>query len=101
MKDNIMKVSEISSIILFGSVAEGQNTEQSDIDLVIISNLTVKQLSNTKSYREFLNKLYEFDISQEYDILYFKSLEEIQSKKESVPICEEIINKGKVIYKRK
>jgi len=40
---------EIENIILFGSVAEGKETEESDIDLLVV---TKKDEANTKRYIE-------------------------------------------------
>lgn len=34
----------------------------------------------------------------EYDVLYFTCYEDIERKKEQVPVCKEIIEKGKIIY---
>lgn len=38
---------------------------------------------------------------QEYDRLYFRSIDEIASKRKEAPICNEILNKGEIIYKKK
>lgn len=37
--------------------------------------------------------------NQEYDILYFRSLENIRSSKDFV--CKDIISKGKTVYERR
>lgn len=91
---------QISEIILFGSSLEERCTDKSDIDIVIISNISLNKLSQTKSFDKFMNSLYSYDMEQEYDRLYFKSIKEIEEKKDDIPICNELIQKGKVIYRR-
>lgn len=91
---------QISAIILFGSSLEECCTNKSDIDLVIISNSSLNKLSQTKAFGIFMNSLYSYDMEQEYDRLYFKSIKEIEEKKDDVPICNELMRKGKVIYRR-
>lgn len=92
---------EIRQIILFGSSLCDTCSEDSDIDFVIISDLSVLQLSKKKTFKSFLEKLYlSDDFKTEYDILYFNSLEEIYSNQEDW-ICSEIANKGELIYDSK
>lgn len=90
---------QISAIILFGSSLEERCTNMSDIDIAIVSKLSLCKLSQYKSFKTFCNDLYSYD-DQEYDKLYFKSLEEIELKRYKVTICNELITKGKIIYKR-
>ena len=111
------KCPDIDAIMLFGSVLEERCKEKSDIDIVIISKKTVNALSDRKSFNEIScyddisndikNKidadyydLYLLDFAQEYDFLYFKSIDEIYQKKEKAPICKELAEKGQIIYKR-
>ena len=92
---------EIDQIILFGSALEEKCTETSDIDFVVISKYPVSELSKRKGYRDFLKQLYmSDDFVSEYDILYFKSAEEISENKED-RICAVINEKGKVIYEKR
>lgn len=86
--------------MLFGSSLEERCTIKSDIDLAIISNCSLNKLSQTKAFDKFMNNLYSYDMEQEYDRLYFKSIREIEEKKDDIPICNELIQKGKVIYRR-
>lgn len=91
----------IDQIILFGSTLSDECGENSDIDIVIISKESVSKLSQNKRYRAYWNMIYGVDdFNTEYDILYFSSYEDIIKKKEKTPICKEIAEKGKVIYKR-
>ncbi len=91
---------DIDAIILFGSALETRCKKTSDIDIAIISKKTINALSEKKSFRQFKDSVYLLDMSQEYDFLYFKSLEEIDKKKDTATICKELIDNGKVIYKR-
>lgn len=89
---------EIDYIILFGSSLEDKCTEQSDIDLAIISNTTRAKFLRSNSYNKFTTALYRIDEEQTYDILQFNSMEDLKKRKS--PICREIMNKGKIIYRR-
>ncbi|HBA46423.1 MAG TPA: hypothetical protein DCZ91_01200, partial [Lachnospiraceae bacterium] len=91
---------QISEIILFGSSLEEKCSARSDIDIVIVSPKGLHDLSSTKGFNNFMDKLYEFDMTQEYDRLYFRSIEEIEAKQDKVPICKELTRKGKIIYRR-
>ena len=66
------KCKHIDAIILFGSALEERCTEKSDIDIAIISKYTVDKLSGIKSYSKFVSEIYESNLFQEYDIVYFK-----------------------------
>lgn len=94
---NICK--EIDYIILFGSSLEDKCTEQSDIDLAIISNVTRAKLLRSNGYDRFTTALYNIDDEQTYDILQFNFMEDLK-KRDSV-VCKDIVNKGKIIYRRK
>ena len=77
---------------------EERCTDESDIDLAIISNVSASKLCNRSSYREFKERLYAIDTDQEYDRLQFNSLKAIRNSKE--PVCLDIISKGKLLYQR-
>ena len=103
--DTIKKIIEIAKICdkidyiyLFGSSVEERCTDESDIDLAIISNVSASKLCNRSSYREFKERLYAIDTDQEYDRLQFNSLKAIRNSKE--PVCLDIISKGKLLYQR-
>ena len=89
---------KIDYIYLFGSSVEERCTDESDIDLAIISNVSASKLCNRSSYREFKERLYAIDTDQEYDRLQFNSLKAMRNSKE--PVCLDIISKGKLLYKR-
>jgi predicted nucleotidyltransferase len=91
---------QISEIILFGSALEERCNEKSDIDIAIISRQTINSLCKNKGFEKFVETVYSMDFKQDYDRLYFSSMEEIEQKKSDVPICRELADKGKVIYRR-
>ena len=106
-KDAIMNIiasaslcPNIDAIVLFGSSLEERCTAESDIDIAIISKKTVSGLSQLKSFKRFMDMVYLFDMSKEYDRLYFKSLEDIEQKADEQQICREIVSKGKIIYRK-
>lgn len=89
----------IDQIILFGSTISDSCTENSDIDIVVISKASVSKLSQNKRYRAYSNMIYGIDnFKTEFDVLYFSSYEDIINKKEKAMICKEIAEKGKIIY---
>lgn len=98
--DAAKNCSDIDAIMLFGSALEERCKEKSDIDIVIISPKTLNALSSKKSFDEFKRQLYFYDMSQEYDFLYFKSIDEIYQKVDKAPIFKELAEKGQIIYKR-
>lgn len=103
--ENIVSVApkcrQIDAIVLFGSALEERCTTDSDIDIAIISRYGIGKLSALKSFGVFIHDLYRADEMQEYDRLYFRSIDEIASKRKEAPICNEILNKGEIIYKKK
>lgn len=72
---------KIDYIYLFGSSVEERCTDESDIDLAIISNVTASKLYSRSSYRKFKERLYAIDRDQEYDRLQFNSLKAIRNSK--------------------
>ena len=90
---------KIECIILFGSSLEERCKDYSDIDIAIISSLTKSRLFRLASYDKFTTDIYSKNIEQDYDILQFTSWEDIANRNDS--ICREIIEKGKIIYKRR
>ena len=94
------KCAKIDAIILFGSALSNNCSENSDIDLAIISSYSINDLSKNKSFAEFKKNVYLQDMSQEYDFLYFHSLDEIGNKKEKHLICDELSKNGKIIYRK-
>lgn len=105
-KDSIQNIIEaaqecgtINEIILFGSSLQERCKENSDIDIAVVSNVSRAKLFNSKAYQKFTGQVYLYKIEQDYDILQFNSLYDIEKSKEAV--CQDIKRDGKVIYRRK
>lgn len=107
IKSNIIKeiikladrCDKIECIYLFGSSLEDRCKDSSDIDLAIISNITRSKLFQNKAFKEFKRQIYNLDTDQEYDFIQFNSLDALTKSKDN--ICNEILTKGKIIYRRR
>lgn len=63
IKNRLNDINGIEKIILFGSQARGDNTKQSDIDLIILMNDIESRYELSRMMREKLGGLeYAFDI---------------------------------------
>ena len=91
--DNIVQGYNPLEIILYGSLADGNNIHEfSDIDLVVIKD-------TEKSFYERLEEI--VDIAQPdlaADILVYTPEEKIQAMKDNLFFQEEIVKKGKVLF---
>ena len=84
LKDNI---ANITSIVLFGSLAKGEDSEESDVDIIIIGKQKHLSLS------EFEDKL-----DKEITLHFFSWSEWNDKAKEEDPFYYEIINHGVPLY---
>lgn len=82
-------------IILFGSLANGKITEDSDIDLLVIKNTKKDYWKRAKEIARII------DIDMPNDVLNIstKELKERISLKDDFVL--DIINKGKIIYEKR
>lgn len=63
------------------SFSLGDNcTNQSDIDLAIISNIIHVKFLRSSNYNKFTTDLYNIDAEQIYDILQFNSMEDLKRR---------------------
>ncbi len=83
---------DIDRIVIFGSSVEERCTEASDIDIAFFSTKPQMRFLSSKSFRDFMSKVYSFDEDQSYDVLYFKT-----GKDYKEPIYGEVM-KGSEIY---
>ena len=94
--ENIIKhareCSDIDKIILFGSSAGSKCDDGSDIDIAVFSRKPRMKFMSSKSFRQFVDKVYGFDENQSYDIIYFKTGQQYKDA-----IYSEVMN-GTVIY---
>ena len=73
----------ICQIILFGSALESRCEENSDVDMLVVSDITRSKLYKDKGYQEFLKRLHKIDgYEQMYDVICVHGLEEIYKKHE-------------------
>lgn len=93
--------SNILQIILFGSAIESRCTEESDVDLVVVSDVTRSRLYRNKNYQEFLRRLHDKDdYTQQYDVICVHGLDEMQREEENVILFKEVLQNGKTLYRR-
>lgn len=91
----------ICQIILFGSVIESSCTEDSDVDMLVISDTSRSRLYKDKSYREFLKRLHDKDdYEQMYDVICVHGMEEIYQYQDTVSLFRDVIDCGKTLYRR-
>lgn len=91
----------IRQIILFGSVIESRCTEDSDVDMLVVSDVSRSRLYKDKDYREFLKKLHDKDdYEQMYDVICVHGMDEVYQKQDTVCLFRDVIENGKTLYRR-
>jgi predicted nucleotidyltransferase len=100
---NSIRVSDPNKIILFGSYATGNETEDSDIDLMVI--LDNNDISRTYEERQnkklYIRKLVrEINYKKALDILVYSKEELKKIKEYGNYFVDEIERTGKVIYEK-
>lgn len=92
----------IGEIILFGSVIESRCTEDSDIDMLVVSDTARSKLYRDKGYQEFLKKLHDKDdYEQLYDVICVHNMDVINRGQKMTGLFREAIKNGKTLYRRK
>lgn len=95
------KCAHIQEIILFGSALEERCTDESDIDIVIISNVSRSRLYRLKTYAEFLTSLHkDDDYMQQYDVICVNGKDQLIKNKDKIELYGNVIKYGQTIYKR-
>ena len=89
--------SKLKSIILYGSVAKGTATLESDIDIMVLVDLSAKEL---KQYQDKLS-----DVSTDFALEYLKVFSiidvcyaEFSEWKQVSPFYRNVANEGVVLY---
>ncbi|MGE5391814.1 MAG: nucleotidyltransferase domain-containing protein [Deltaproteobacteria bacterium] len=88
----LIKEYQPDKVVLFGSLAAGQVTEWSDIDLLVVKD-------TTKSFYERLEEVIE--ITQPMigaDIIVYTPEEIKQMEESSLFLVEEVLKKGRIVY---
>ncbi len=91
IKNQLIKKYKPQKIILFGSYAYGQPTENSDIDLLVVADTDKSFHDRISSVRSLLPKDRPID-------LIILTPSEYQQTKSSNPLISEIESKGRVVY---
>lgn len=95
------KCVHIQEIILFGSALEERCTDESDIDIVVISNVARSRLYRLKTYAEFLSSLHQDDdYIQQYDVICVNGRDQLIKNKDKIKLYDNVIKYGQTIYKR-
>ena len=99
--ESASKCTHIQEIILFGSALEERCTDESDIDIVIISNVARSRLYRLKTYAEFLSSLHQDDdYIQQYDVICVNGRDQLTKNMDKVQLYDDVIKYGQTIYRR-
>ncbi len=88
------KCKNISRIMLFGSSTEERCTDRSDIDIAVFGQMPKTKYLGSREFRTFQDRLFLYDLNQDYDILYF-----CDGQEHNDPIMKDIAH-GTEIYRR-
>lgn len=91
--EQLIRLYKPQKVILFGSLAEGQMHESSDIDLFIVKN-DVPELGVDRIRQ--LDGMIKYGLAT--DFIVYKSQELEQRLKIGDPFIKNILDKGKVLY---
>ena len=100
---NSLKASDPYKIILFGSYANGNETEDSDIDLMVIldNNDVSKTYEERQNKKLYIRKLVrELNYKMPLDILVYSNEELKKIKEYGNYFIDEIEKTGKIIYEK-
>lgn len=90
---------EVEEIILFGSVARGEATKESDIDLFF--NVKNNETETKKMIKNELEKFYKSDLYEQFSLLGIKNSIEIEvGDLEKWKLKRSIISDGIILYGR-
>ncbi len=95
--DLVVQVANPLSIVLFGSQARGQETQSSDIDLLVVSK---QPFSSGKERRQLLVKITDAlkDIPFEKDILIYSNQDVERFKDARNHVIGRAFREGRVLY---
>lgn len=88
---------KLKQVILYGSVCRNENTEYSDIDIMLLVDLSTSEIKNI--YEEICDYTYEIDLK--YDVLISPIIENINIYNERIKYIPfyKNVNKEGVILK--
>lgn len=94
IKDQIVKIYQPEKIILFGSAARGDFTEDSDIDMLVVKETSKPKIDRIKKI------LLSVDYNVPFEPLVYTPSELRKRKLLGDSFILEVLNKGKVIYEK-
>ena len=90
---------KLKKMILFGSYARMENTDDSDIDIMIFLDVPHNQERNDIGI--LLDKTYDFNLENDVDIQPMtKSISFFNKWKETLPFYKNIVKDGVILYDR-
>ncbi len=87
----------LDKIILYGSYARGDNTEESDIDIMIVLDCTADEVRKMRSATSEMAS----DISLEQGVflsILLKDKKQFEGNMELLPFYQNIVGEGVVVY---
>lgn len=91
----IIEVSQPDAVILFGSYASGNATEESDLDFLLIKQTNELPVNRAASIRKALR-----DILYPMDILVYTPDEIEKNRNKKFTFIHEVFKTGKILYGR-
>lgn len=91
--------SDVYKILLFGSYARGENTEESDVDIMILMDCPVEKI---KALRKEFSKAAS-RIGLKHDLLLavlLRNKDEFSGKQNYLPFYQNVANEGVELYGR-
>ena len=95
LADKIVEAEHPEKIILFGSYATGTATENSDVDLLVVTN---SRLSRREREVRLTRQLFGSGVP--YDLLVLTPEEVNERLDRNGPFIREILSTGQVLYQR-
>ncbi len=95
IKETIVKGSNPQKIVLFGSFAQGQPGQDSDLDILVIKESALRRDKRARKIHELFNP-YPYPM----DILVYTPQEVAEYKNFKGSFISQILSTGKVIYER-
>jgi predicted nucleotidyltransferase len=92
LKEKLASYDSIKLALIFGSIARNEERRESDIDLLIVGEISDDELSKTIS-------AIEKDVSREINYLLMSQKEFLKRKKEGEPLLKRILTEEKIILK--
>ncbi len=91
IRDSINKIDPTADVILYGSRARGEETHDSDWDILILTNYA----ANLITERKFRDKLYDLELQTgEVFSVFVYSKSDWQTKQKITPFYQNVLREG-------